>query len=674
GLPSAEPETEKVTDSQARHLFQRAATALLPIAGRFGYRFECLNPPVVSVVMVVRDGFAMTMATIASLRSNIASDIELIIVDRGSQDETRSIGQYVQGTKLLRFESDIGWSRAADAGRQLASAASVLFLSSQAHLAPGAVERACARLAGDGSVGAVGGMILQPHGVIGQAGGIIWNDGGAHDYMRGASPLAPEANFVRDVDFCAPSFLVVRAALLNQLEGFDHDCAAGYEVVDLCLRIAHAGCRVLYDPSVMIVHDDPVRPGGAGAHFPHKHEALLAERFAPGGPVQVFARHAGKRPPSILFIEDTVPLRRIGSGFVRANDLVRVMASLGYAVTVFPVNDCDHEPARVFGDMPESVEVMHTHAIDRLKEFLTGRPGYYDTVWVARTHNLARVRPILIQLAAEGILRARIVLDTEAVTPHREAMQAGLTGQPYDLQAAMGTILANADICQQAVAVTTAEADTLRRQGFPHVSVIGHMIEPRPTPRSFSQRAGLLFVGAIHTADSPNLDSLAWFVDTVLPLIEEELGWETRLTIAGYIAPGIDLSRFDHHPRISLRGPVADLEPLYDSHRIFVAPTRYAAGAPYKVLEAASHGLPVVATEVLRSELDWVQEQEILAAVATDPATFAASVMALYRGEALWRTIREGALRRLQRENGQADYVKAVAAVLALPPAQEMPH
>ncbi|MDR3531536.1 MAG: glycosyl transferase family 2, partial [Rhodopila sp.] len=47
GLPSAEPETEKVTDSQARHLFQRAATALLPIAGRFGYRFECLNPPVV---------------------------------------------------------------------------------------------------------------------------------------------------------------------------------------------------------------------------------------------------------------------------------------------------------------------------------------------------------------------------------------------------------------------------------------------------------------------------------------------------------------------------------------------------------------------------------------------------------------------------------------------------
>ena len=72
-------------------------------------------------------------------------------------------------------------------------------------------------------------MILQPHGVIAQAGGILWNNGSTHDYQRGASPLLPEANFVRTVDFCAPAFLLVRAALLAQLDGFDHDCAAGYE-------------------------------------------------------------------------------------------------------------------------------------------------------------------------------------------------------------------------------------------------------------------------------------------------------------------------------------------------------------------------------------------------------------------------------------------------------------
>jgi glycosyltransferase involved in cell wall biosynthesis len=190
------------------------------------------------------------------------------------------------------------------------------------------------------------------------------------------------------------------------------------------------------------------------------------------------------------------------------------------------------------------------------------------------------------------------------------------------------------------------------------------MIEPHPTARLFAERSGMLFVGAIHREDSPNFDSLVWFVDAVLPLIEAELRWETRLTVAGYNAPSVDLSRFERHPRITLRGPIADLDPLYNAHRVFVAPTRYAAGAPYKVFEAASRGLPVVATEVLCGELDWRSGEEILAAASSDPATFAAHVVALYRDETFWRSVREGALRRLQQENGRENYTRAVAAVL----------
>ncbi len=667
GLPSARPETETITETQARHLFHQSAIALLPISGRFGYRFECLNEPVVSVVMVVRNGFAATMATIASLHSESASDIELIIIDCGSTDETRSIGQYVPGARLLRFESDIGWSRAADAGRQLAGSPMILFLSDDARIAPGSVERARARMAANPAVGAVGGMILQPLGFIAQAGGILWNQGGTHDYKRGGSPLLAEANFVRSVDFCAAACLLVRAALLAELDGFDHACAAGYEAVDLCLRIARAGFRVVYDPSVMIVLGEAPGPGGGpGDHFLRKHAAVLAERFAPGGPVQVLARHAGEKPHRVLFIEDTVPLRRTGSGFVRANDLIRVMATLGCAVTVFPVNGCDHDIARVYGDMPDSVEVMHDLALDNLAAFLAARPDYYDTVWVARAHNLARVRPILTRLIAAETLKARIVLDTEAVTPYRDAMQALRAGESHDLPAAMQAILTDTAICQQTVAVTAAEADSLRSYGFPHVSVIGHVIEPDPTERPFAERAGMLFVGAIHKPDSPNLDSLTWFVDAVLPLIEAELKWETRLTIAGYIAPGIDLSRFGHHPRITLRGPVADLRPLYNAHRVFVAPTRYAAGAPYKVVEAASRGVPVVATELLRRELEWGSGGEILSADADDPAAFAAHDLALYRDEVLWRSVREGALHRLQQENDAPGYARAVASALGV--------
>jgi glycosyltransferase involved in cell wall biosynthesis len=176
----------------------------------------------------------------------------------------------------------------------------------------------------------------------------------------------------------------------------------------------------------------------------------------------------------------------------------------------------------------------------------------------------------------------------------------------------------------------------------------------------------MLFVGAIHTPDSPNLDSLVWFADEVLPLIEEALGWETRLTIAGYIAPGIDLSRFERHRRITLRGAVSNLEPLYNASRVFVAPTRFAAGTPYKVYEAASRGLPVVATELLRGQLGWANEEEILSAEA-DPNAFAAAVTALYQQEERWRAVREGALRRLRRENDREGFVDAISRVLTAP-------
>jgi glycosyltransferase involved in cell wall biosynthesis len=174
-----------------------------------------------------------------------------------------------------------------------------------------------------------------------------------------------------------------------------------------------------------------------------------------------------------------------------------------------------------------------------------------------------------------------------------------------------------------------------------------------------------LFIGAIHDIDSPNYDSLVWFVDEVLPLIEQQLGWETRLSIVGYTGAGVSLDRFRDHPRITLRGAVPQNEPLYNTHRVFIAPTRYAAGTPYKVYEAASFGLPVVATELLRQQTGWQSGTELLAADSTDPAQFASHVVALYRDAALWQALRDNALARLAAENGREHYVQALTTILA---------
>jgi O-antigen biosynthesis protein len=337
------------------------------------------------------------------------------------------------------------------------------------------------------------------------------------------------------------------------------------------------------------------------------------------------------------------------------------MAEMGFHVTVFPVSRGTFDLAAVHADFPDTVEVMHDRDIDDLAAFLRERAGYYDALWVARTHNLERVFPRL-----PGDAPRHLILDTEAIAALRDAGRAALLdpAAPFDSADAMRREFAHARHARALVAVSEAEAAALRGLGFDDVHVLGHLRPVAPTPAGWAERAGMLFVGAIHREDSPNYDGLRWFVDEVLPLVERELGWQTRLTVAGHVGEGVSLERFANHPRITPRGTVADTLPLYASHRVFVAPTRYAAGLPYKVTEAASFGLPVVATELLRGQLGWTDGEDILTSSAADPAGFAAHIVALHRDEALWRRIRDGGLARVARENGREHYARALTDIL----------
>jgi O-antigen biosynthesis protein len=683
GLRPAPPPDQPLSENQAKTLFRGRAGVVSLLAARTPLHFDRAGAPVLSVIMVLHNQFELTLATLVSLRANYAGNIELILVDSGSTDETCHIERYVHGTIYLRFDDNIGYLRGCNAALMFATADAVLYLNNDIELAPSAIAAALRRLKADTRIGAVGGMVIRTHNVLQEAGNIIWCDGSTQGYMRGASPLAPEVNFVRDVDFCSGVFLMARRMLLNKLEGFDEAFApAYYEDTDLCLRMGECGYRVVYDPAVVVYHlEYGSAPSSRAAEaeiararqvFVSKHAGYLTRRSPRGEQAEVFARMAGTAQTRVLFMEDTIPLRRIGSGFVRSNDIVQMMVSLGYGVTVYPFYASQFDPTAVYADMPDNVEVMYDHSVDLLRQFLDLRQGYYNVIWIARTHNLSTVRPIL-ERATSGSALPRIILDTEAIASLREAELAALDGRRFELDVAIRQELSHATFSDRIVAVTETEAKLLRDFGLRDVTVIGHMRAVRPTPRTFAQRTGILFVGAIHRMDSPNYDSLCWFIEEVMPLIEQELGWQTRLTVAGYTGADVSLDQFRDHPRVTLRGTLPDLEPLYDAHCVFVAPTRFAAGTPYKVHEAASFGLPVVATELLRQQLGWTNGTELLAAGVADPSGFARHVVALQRDEALWQRLRTSALERLRHENSRDSYCGAITSVLgpsSQPPVQ----
>ena len=672
GLIGAPPPPPTPPQDPAAILDRARASALLPVVARRGLDFTCVESPTLSVIMLLHDDLALALQSLAALRDGTPGDIELILIDCGSRDATRHIHRYVHGARLVRFDVPIDPATARNAALGAVTAPTVLLLGSDTEPAHGAVAAARERLDGDSGIGAVGARLVGADGRLRAAGGIIWRDGGLLDYMRGQPALAPEANFVRVVDFCSSAFLLARTAVLQELDGFDvRFTDADYADADLCARMAAAGHRVVYDPNVLVhqlgVAGPVVHADDAKESFLHKHLDRLRSRYPADPKVEIFARALDSGQQRVLFIEDLLPLRMIGSGFVRSNDLIRVLASMGEFVTVFPINQGNFDIAAVYADMPDTVEVMHDRSLGDLAALFQQRQDYYDLIWVARTHNLDRILPWLEPLTKGTGRPPRVVLDTEAIAALRQAARHRLPGQQaeFDLDAAIRQEFTNAHLCQTITVVNEQEAAILRGLGFSNVRVVGHIRDLAPTPRAFAERSGLLFIGAIHEPDSPNYDGLVWFVDEVLPLIEQQLGWETRLSVVGYTGAEVSLDRFRAHPRITLRGAVPDTESLYNAHRVFIAPTRYAAGTPYKIHEAASFGLPVVATELLRQQVGWEDGKELLAVDHTDPALFAHHVVTLYRDATLWQTLRDGALARLAAENGREHYVQALQTILA---------
>ena len=662
-----------VSEPGARQIFLRKARGNLAVLARQKLDFAAAAPAL-SVVMVLFNKFELSMLALTSLRSNFSGGIELVLVDNGSTDETRRIASYVTGAKILRLEENLGFLRAANQALAFCTAPALLYLNNDVELGFAAVAAALARLDSDESIGAVCAKIIRTHGLLQEAGSIIWRDGSTSGYLRDAPSLAPAANFVRDVDYGSAVFLLCRTDLVRQLGGFDEDFSPSYfEDADLCLRMKQAGYRIVYDPSASVTHMEFGSADNSAAAmalmrrgrkiFAAKHAAYLPTRPAQDMSRELFARDAGPARRRVLFFEDTVPLRRLGSGFVRANDIVHAIAA-SCAVSVFPVNGAPYDIMSLFGDFPDTVEILHDLNINRLEGFLRDRAGFYDLAWISRTHNFARLQPIL---EAAGVTPETLpmVLDTEAVVTMREAARAVLTGEAknFNAEATLRLEFAGTETCRKILGVSRWETGLIAALGLP-ASLLGTSREPALTAPPFRARAGLLFVGAIHREDSPNLDALAWYAQHIMPALSDEMDEPPILNVCGYIAPGIDVAAFGASPGIKLHGAADDLSPFYETNRVFIAPTRYAAGTPYKIYEAAAHGLPCVTTELLARQLGWVSGTDLLTAPAHDPRRFAAQIAMLYRTEAVWTKLRSHAAVRLANENSPEAFEARVADIL----------
>lgn len=666
---SAEPvysDLSCVSEEQSRQLFRDDATLFLQTIARHPLDFRVRGMAEVSVIMVVHDQFDLTLQALASLRANYNGAIELVLVDSGSCDESSRLEGLVRGAKIIRHVTNIGYLMGCNEALSHVTAPAVLYLNNDVRLYPNALYHALRRLYREDTTGAVAAKLVRTNLFLQEAGSIIWRDGTTYGYRRQDDPNIPEASFSREVDYGSAAFLLVRAGLLHRLGGYDTDYRPAYfEDTDLCVRLQKTGARIVYEPLAMVEHLEFGSSGQEGSHrliqkhwkvFAHKHLEFLRHQ-QPQHIRNALLGRERRRPgrQRVLFIEDRIPLRGLGSGYVRSNDIVRALVALDYHVTVYPVMRERTPSFLLYRDFPEEVELVWDQDVASLPAFLEERAGYYDLLWVGRTHNMAQLLPVLNE-ASRFLPHCGAVLDTEVVAAPRTLLEAEFMGQEVDAGTEQKTLdellveeLQSAHYCQQIVAVTEHDAGLIRRAGYPNVMVLGHSMAPNPTMRAYEERKDILFLGAFHSERSPNYDSMAWFVDEVLPLLTS-LNDEITLHIAGYVHPSVDMTLLGQHPHVEILGPVDDLEALFNQYRVFVAPTRFAGGLPFKVQEAAARGLPIVATSLLAEQVGWSSGKELLAVSSDDAESFALEVERLYSNEALWQSIRQNALEAIKRD------------------------
>jgi len=257
-----------------------------------------------------------------------------------------------------------------------------------------------------------------------------------------------------------------------------------------------------------------------------------------------------------------------------------------------------------------------------------------------------------------------LIYDAEAIFSARDAGRLKLAGQSLSLPDQKKMIASEIALAEGAaivLAVNEAEAQVFRESVSRDVHVLGHSIAAKPTSKSFDDRSNLLFVGALDGDESPNVDSLVWFVRTAMPLLDRMLEALYCLNVVGRSESRVAQELAS--ARVRFLGKVNDLSEFYSTSRIFIAPTRYAAGLPMKVHEAAAVGLPVVATSLLASQLGWRDGCELL--VADDPETFACACFRLYSDQKIWSTLRANALERITHDCSPSMFSARVASVLA---------
>jgi hypothetical protein len=238
-----------------------------------------------------REMLVSALRSIDALRKPEGCAIETIVVDNASMDGSAEAAE-ARGAKVLRQQTNIGVSRAFNAGIAAASGEYVAFMNNDVELAEDWLVRLLGALEGGAWFAAGKTLDWSDRSRIDGAGDAVCRGGAAWRLGHGRAD-GPEFEQPRKTYFPSATATIYRREFFERSGGFEEAFFAYLEDVEMGMRAASAGMEGVYEPEAKAYH----RGSATGVSWSAQmvrwmtaHQVLLLAKHYPGRLLLRYAR------------------------------------------------------------------------------------------------------------------------------------------------------------------------------------------------------------------------------------------------------------------------------------------------------------------------------------------------------------------------------------------------